>query len=69
MARCEHTILMVWQKGIFNKLIYEYRLETDNKEITLQRLTEIVDTIPARFRKYSKKELARKPDPDHWSKK
>ena len=47
----------------------QYRLATDNNDISLLRLEEIVNTVPKRLRKFSKKEFAKKADPDRWSKK
>ena len=47
----------------------EYRLSSDNNLITINRLVEIVNTVPQRLRQISSKEFSNKPSPDKWSKK
>ena len=47
----------------------EYRLETDTKETSLQRLEKILDHTPAFLKQIPEPEFSQKPAPDKWSKK
>ena len=47
----------------------EYRLNSDNNQITINRLEEILNTVPQRLRQFSSKEFSDKPSPGKWSKK